>query len=363
MQNLTPLPPFGTDSPMNSRERVLTALNHQTPDRVPRNFWAEPPAWNRLFHHIGHKDKERLLTDLEIDIRVLDVPGPPETQEENGAFQNFWGERYFYQTTPWGPMREDISGALAGAKTFDDLLNFPWKSPDVFDYAGLPEQCQRWKDHALLYGFADIWERPALVRGMHGMFLDMVDRPEWVHFLSRKFTDFYKEDYTRAAESTGGRIDLFLLISDLGSQRGPLISLRMFREFIAPYIKEMCDLIHELGAKALFHSCGNIRPLISDLINLGVDVLDPIQPVGDMMPETLKSEFGDHLCFHGGIDMQQLLPQGSPEEVRAGAKRYEDILGQNGGYILAPAHLFQPDVPPENVLALYGKNSTAAPSP
>jgi len=341
---------------MNSRDRVLTALNHQIPDRVPRNFWAESPTWNRLFQHLGHEDKERLLVDLDIDMRSLDVPGPPEKQGEDGIVQNFWGERYFYRPTPWGPMREDVPGALATAKTFDDLLNFPWSSPDDFDYSSLPEQCERWKDRALLYGFADIWERPALVRGLQNMFLDMVDQPDWVHFLCRKFTDFYKEDYTRAAEVTMGRIDMFLLISDLGSQRGPLISKRMFREFIAPYIKEMCDLIHGLGAKVLFHCCGSIRPLIADLIELGVDILDPIQPIGDMVPETLKTEFGDRLCFHGGIDMQRLLPQGTPAEVRAGAQRYEDVLGMNGGYILAPAHLFQPDVPPENILAVYGKN-------
>ena len=127
----------------------------------------------------------------------------------------------------------------------------------------------------------------------------------------------------------------------------------MFREFIAPYLKEMCGLIHELGAKVLFHSCGSIRPLIPDLIELGVDILDPIQPVCDMTPETLKSEFGDKLCFHGGIDMQRLLPLGTPEEVRAEVGRYERVLGKDGGYILAPAHLFQPDVPPENVLAVY----------
>jgi len=338
---------------MNSRDRVLTALAHQTPDRVPRNFWAEPPAWNRLFQYLGHKDEERLLVDLEIDIRSLAMTAPPDTQDENGVFQNFWGERYIYQPTPWGPMREDIAGALSGATTFDELLNFPWKTPDIFDYSSLLPQCQRWKDYALLYGFADIWERPALVRGLQNMFIDMVDHPDWVHFLGRQFTDFYKEDYTRAAEATKGRIDLFLLISDLGSQRGPLMSKKMFREFIAPYIKEMCDLIHGLGAKVLFHSCGNIRPLMAELIELGVDILDPIQPTADMEPDALKTGFGNRLCFHGGIDMQHLLPQGTPEEVRAGARHYEEVLGTGGGYILAPAHLFQPDVPPENILAVY----------
>ena len=186
------------------------------------------------------------------------------------------------------------------------------------------------------------------------MFLDMATRPEWAHFLSRKFTDFYKEDYTRAAEATDGRIDLYLLISDLGSQHGPLISVDMFREFVAPYLREMVDCIHNLGGKVLYHSCGMIRPLIPELIESGIDVLDPIQPVGPgMSPDQLKAEFGDRLCFHGGIDMQHLLRRGSAEEVRKEVRRYCDVLGRGGGYILGPAHLFQPDVPPENILAVY----------
>ena len=166
---------------------------------------------------------------------------------------------------------------------------------------------------------------------------------------------FLREDYTRAAEASGGRIDLYLLISDLGSQPGPLISLAMFRQFVAPYLKEMVDCIHGLGGKVLYHSCGAIRPLIPELIALGVDVLDPIQPVGpEMAPERLKADFGDRLCFHGGIDMQQLAAarharRRSGPRSAATARR----LGRDGGYILGPAHLFQPDVPPENILAMY----------
>ena len=195
---------------------------------------------------------------------------------------------------------------------------------------------------------------PALVRGWEGMFIDMVERPEWVHFLARTFTDFYKEDYTRAAEATRGRIDLYLLISDLGSQAGPLISVSMFRQFVAPYIQEMTDCIHSLGGKVLYHSCGMIRPFIPDLIEAGIDVLDPIQPIGpSMAPESLKAEFGDRLCFHGGIDVQHLLVRGTPEEIQAEVRRYCTGLGHNGGYILGPTHLFQPDIPPENILAVY----------
>ena len=339
---------------MTSRERVLAALRHEQPDRTPRDFWAEPPALNRLFAHVGHADKERLLDSFGVDVRHLEAPAPAEREVGDGLFQNFWGERYDYNLTPWGPMREDAKGALAEAQSSSDLEAFDWPSPDCIDRSRLVKQCRRFENQALLYGFADVWQRPALVRGWEGMFLDMAERPEWAHFLSRKFTDFYREDYTRAAELTDGRIDLYLLISDLGSQRGPLISHRMFHEFVAPYLREMIDLIHGLGGKVLFHCCGAVDRFIPDLIALGIDILDPIQPATpDMQPERLMAEYGGRLAFHGGIDMQELLPKGTPAEVAAGARRYCDTLGAKGGYILAPAHLFQPDVPPENMLAVY----------
>ncbi len=339
---------------LSPRERVLMSLAHEEPDRTPCDFWAEPPTMRRLFAHLGHSGEERLLRALGVDVRHVSATMPPEREIGGGIHENMWGERYRYCDTAWGPMRDDVKGALAEAQSLAELEAFPWPSPDDVDYSGLAEDCRRQDDYALLYGFADIWQRPALVRGWERMFLDMVERPDWAHRLSRTFTDFYLEDYTRAAEVTGGRIDLYLVISDLGSQHGPLISLAMFREFVAPYLKEMCDHIHHLGGRVLFHSCGAIRAFIPDLIALGVDVLDPIQPVGEQMaPERLKANFGDRLAFHGGIDMQRLLPTGTPEEIRQEVRRYCEVLGKGGGYILAPAHLFQPDVPPESILALY----------
>lgn len=339
---------------MLPRERVLAALAHEAPDRTPRDFWAEPATLNRLFQHLGHADEERLLRDLGIDLRHLDAVNPPLRELGGGVFQNFWGERFIYQETAWGPMRQDVRGALADAQSLADLEAFAWPSPGVMDYSVLPELCRRHRDYALIYGFADVWQRPALVRGLEGMFFDMAARPDWVHFLCRKFTDFYLEDYTRAQERCGGRIDLFLLISDLGGQSGPLVSLAMFRELIAPYMREMIERIHQLGARVLFHSCGAIHPFIPDLIALGVDILDPIQPAApEMAPERLAAEFGGRLSFHGGLDMQRLLVHGTPAQVRQEAARYCVTLGSGGGYILAPAHLFQPDVPPENILAVY----------
>ena len=271
---------------MTSRERVLTALARRPTDRVPRDFWIEQPALRRLQAHLGLDDEEAVRRRLRIDVRHLHPVYPadtrlrpvsrgcassgpvargracPHARESLSVWQNYWGERFIWKQTPWGPMREDLPGALSEAASLEDLAAFAWPTPDRFDYSDLAEAAQRHDDYAQLYGFADVWQRPALVRGWEHMFLDMAARPEWAHFLCRKFTDFYKEDYTRAAEATGGRIDLYLLLSDLGSQAGPLISLPMFRDLVAPYLREMVDHIHSLGARVLYHSCGAIARFI-----------------------------------------------------------------------------------------------------
>lgn len=341
------------------RELVRQTLNHERPARLTRDFWAEPPTLRRLRAYLGAGDEEQVLQALGIDYRHLNAVEPPSRELSPGVWQNHWGERFIYRETPWGPMREDLPGALAGdlaasAEVPTAWETFPWPTPDDFDYSALAAQVDRHQDYGLIYGFADVWQRPALVRGWEHMFLDLAEAPDRVHFLCRRFTDFYKLDYTRAMEVSGGRLDLFLLLSDLGSQHGPLVSLPMFRTLIAPYLGEMIEHIHRLGARVLYHSCGDISPFIEDLLALGVDVLDPLQPVNEAMgPERLGEQYGGRVIFHGGIDMQGVLPRGTPEQVRAAVRHYCETLGADGGYILAPTHLFQPDVPPENIVAMY----------
>ena len=338
---------------MNSKERVIAAVKHRSVDRAPYDFWAEKAALERIYQTVQHRNFEKLLKDLHIDIRHIEAV-MPEEKNCGAFFQNYWGERYIYKQTPWGPVREDMPGALNNAAAIDDLKNFDWPSVNMFDYSNIKTLCDTYDDYAIIYGFADIWQRPALVRGMENALLDFILNPDWVHFLSRKFTDFYKEDYTRAFQASKGRIDIFLIISDLGGQNGPLISSDMFNEFVSPYLKELTDHIHNLGAYVMFHSCGMIYPYIEQLIEIGIDILDPIQPVApEMKPENLSKRFDGKICFHGGIDIQNLLPHGSPLEVKEEVRHYVSLLGREGGYICCPAHLFQPDIPPENVFAFY----------
>lgn len=336
---------------MDSRERVLLTLNGEATDRIPSNFRAEDVTLEKLFRASGMR-KDALCDAMDVDIRHIDAI-PPAEKKMGSFYQNYWGERYVYYDTEYGRVRDDIAGALHDAQTMEDLEKFPWISNDDFDYSHIAEQCDRYAGRAILYGNGDVWQRPGLVRGMENFMVDMYENPEFCHFLSRKYTDFYVEDYRRAFEKSGRRIDIFLIYSDLGTQRAPLISKDMLDEFVVPYLRRIADAIHEMGAKFFFHSCGMIEPFIPQLIDAGVDILDPLQPCAEQMqPEELQKRYGGKICFHGGLDVQRVVVQGTPEEVRREVARYREAFGSRR-YICCPSHLFQVDTPVENVFALY----------
>ena len=338
---------------VDGKARVAATLRHELTDRPAYDFWAEEATLNRLYEHLGYADLTRFLDALDVDIREV-APGlPAETALGGGVYQNYWGERYVYRDVPYGRMRDDLPGALAGCTSMTDIASFAWPRNDDVDFTGLRAQCDAVaaKGYAIRYGFADVWQRPCLVRGWENAMLDMYEHPDWMHRLSRIFTDFYREDFRRAWEASGGLIDLFTIYSDLGTQRGPLISPAMFGEFVAPYLGELVAWVHHLGSRVLFHSCGDVSVFIPDLIRLGVDVLDPIQPANERMAPRRLARYGSDLCFHGGIDTQTVLATGTPAQVRARVRQNDAVFGS--GYIVAPTHLFQPDAPAENIIAVY----------
>jgi len=338
---------------LTSRERVLAAVDHQRPDRVPADIWAEPEVWIRLRKDLGVRSDDEVRDLLNVDVRYLSPIYPPDV-EKDGVRQNMWGERWARANTPWGENWEHIAGALAGASSLEELEAFLWPTCDDADYSTLAEQCDRYDGYAIAYGNADIFERPALVRGLENMLCDTALNPSWVEYLTKVFLDYFVEDFIRTMEATGGRIDIYYALTDLGTQSGLLQSLDTFWRFIAPPIRTLADLVHGHGVKFMFHSCGAVREAIPELIELGVDILNPIQPAAvGMEPEALKRDFGRELCFHGGIDVQYLLPLETPEAVRREVRRRTEILGAGGGYIIAPSHNLQQDIGTENILAMY----------
>jgi uroporphyrinogen decarboxylase len=184
--------------------------------------------------------------------------------------------------------------------------------------------------------------------------IDLLDATELATYLMDRFTGFYVAYFDRMFTAAEGRIDILRIADDLGTQHGLLVSPRLFDRFFAPRLGKLIDMAHSHGVRVMFHSCGAIVPFVERIIALGVDILDPIQVAADGMdPQGIKDRFGSRICLHGAIDTQYVLPRGAPDDVANAVRRIIGILGAGGGFILAPTHVLQTDVPTENVLALY----------
>jgi len=349
---------------MTSKERVLAAVNLTQPDRVPMDFHANPWVYERLHRDLGtstHQDVlKRLRSDI-VDIRgVVDPkyrgPVPPSRDLGDGVRENFWGFRQKVMETATGPEDSFVEFVLANAASIEDLEHHRWPSPDWFDFDGFAERLGEWQDFAVMASGASVFQHATFLRGFEYLLADMAAQPDMAHWLLDRFTNFYLEFFDRMLSAAHGKIDILRAADDLGTQHGLLFSPDMFRTFIKPRLKKLVDMTHSHGVKFLFHSCGAIVPFIEDLIEIGVDILDPLQAAAKgMEPEALKHAFGSRVCLHGGICTQYLLPEATPEEVRGEVQRRIAILGAGGGYILAPCHVLQTDISTENILAMSAK--------
>ncbi len=239
------------------------------------------------------------------------------------------------------------------AEKAEDIINLDWLRPDQFDYESFKREVDSYQGKAVGIGGPGMYQYSTFMRSAEKLYMDMALNPDLAKAVFNKFVDFELEYYERQFIAADGQIDILLCNDDYGTQISMLFSVPMWREFFKENTKKMADLAHKYGAYYMQHSCGAIRPIIPELIDCGVDLLDPIQKVEGLDPESLQRDFGGKITFHGGIDTQWLLPGGTPEEVAAESRRFIDVLGQNGGYILAPSQGLQNDVPVENVEALY----------
>jgi uroporphyrinogen decarboxylase len=248
---------------------------------------------------------------------------------------------------------------LEGDIGISDIENYTWPDPDHYDYSVIPTLCEKYGDYAILnvgnrLNRTSVLKAAMYLRGMQQLMIDMALNPPLVKVLLEKIADYYLAHNERIFKAGEGLIDIFMMGDDFGTQKGLLISPEMFRKFFAPKLKEFAAQAKSYGLKVMLHSCGSIRELIPDIIEIGVDILNPIQThAKGMIPEELKKEFGDRICFHGGIDIQRTLPFGTTEDVEREVKHRIRILGKEGGYILASTHNIQSDTPIENVLRMY----------
>jgi uroporphyrinogen decarboxylase len=368
---------------MNSRERVVMALEHREPDRPPVDLGGtvsgiHSKAYANLIKKIkpdlevrvDPRDVQQLakldeivLNKLDVDFRHVSLRTVPGSggiviDERTGrlSFVDEWGIK-------WGrnPNYYDmIDHPLINADN-EDLENYKWpdpKNPDRF--TGLREEARDLylnTDYAIQADafFGGIYECAWWLRGFENFTVDMYKRQDFAELLLDKILELYTEFYTEYLNQVGPFIQVIDYNDDIGMQTGPLISPNMFNKYLKPRYRKLFNLIHsKTNAKLFMHTCGAVRRYIPDLIEIGLDLLNPVQPLAvEMEIGGLKRDYGEKLSFHGGIDIQRLLPHGSSTEVRSEVKRIELLGGKGGGYVLAGAHNIQGDTPVENIFAMF----------
>jgi len=341
---------------MTPKERVLAAINHQQPDRVPIQTYLTPEIEAQLAGHLGSAD---ILAALGVDFRGVGprFTGVERPVPEGCASVDEWGTGYIMKEYPGGTYPEPFHQPLAHLASLDDVNAYPWPRIDDYDFSGLRARCEAVSDYAVCLGGAgmpDIVNGVGRGRGMEQVLLDIMTQDEVGVAVIDRRCDFYYDYCRRALETAGDLIDILCPGEDCGNQLGPMFDPVVFDRFFRPRLQRFYDLGHAFGCKVMMHSCGSTRRLMPRFIEMGLDVLDAVQPEpAGMNPDEVKQEFGDKLAFCGMISTQHTLPHGTEAECRAEARHRIDVIGKGGGYIFSPAHCIQPDTPIENVLAIY----------
>jgi uroporphyrinogen decarboxylase len=254
-----------------------------------------------------------------------------------------------------GVYKECVHFPLAQYQTLNEIKqNYKWPNPDWWDYSGISDQIKGFEDYPVKGGGSEPFLVYKDLRGHEQAFVDLATHPEIVHFCLEKLFALCYENTVRIYEQIPGNVQLSFVGEDFGSQQMLMYSPNHIREFFIPRMKRMIDLVHKAGAFVFFHSDGAIRDIIPDMVEAGVDVIDPIQWRCEGMDRSeLKDSFGDKVIFHGAVDNQYTLAFGTVDEVRQEVVDNINLLGMGGGYIIGPCHNIQPISPPENIIAMY----------
>jgi len=347
---------------LSPRTRVQMAIGHQATDRPPINYVGTPEANAALCAHLGLADNAQLMMHLGVDLWPI-VPrfiGPvPKVGMVSiyGPGEDIWGVVRQPVTNQFGVYYEVVHYPLAHAQQASDVDAHQWPRWDWFDWDSIGRQieeiCRR-DDHYITIFCGSPFEDAQMMCGMERFLTMLALDPELAYRIMEHITTFMCGYMERAIAAGQGRIDMVRLSDDIAGQDGLLMSPQTWRQCLRPQLKRLVDLAHRLGVKARYHSDGAIWPLLDDLVEVGIDVLNPLQfGAGDMTPEDLKARYGSVLTFDGGIDTQHVLPHGTVQEVVEHVGARIRVLGAAGGYIMNTCHNVQPDVPVANVLAAY----------
>jgi uroporphyrinogen decarboxylase len=366
---------------MSHRERVLRAMNHREPDRVPldlggtRSTSLVVEGYERLSRHLGDHAPPRIfskwlniahpsdamLKRFDIDTRSLSQGSPENWQDIVFPDDSYEDEWRVVRSRPAGSLYYDLTKPpFLGEPTLADLERFPWPDPHdsgrCRDLAEAAARLHQGTEYAVILNMpGGIVHQAQFLRGFEDWFTDLIVHPTFFQALMEKLADLWIEMAKDELDAVGNNIDICFCGDDLAFQDGPMMSMDLYRKMIKPHHRRLFGYIQSRSsAKIVYHSCGSVVHLIPDLIEMGVDALNPVQvSAKGMDTQRLKQEFGKDICFWGAIDTQRALPFGSPATVEAEVKRRIDDLGPGGGYVLCAVHNIQADVPPQNICTMY----------
>jgi uroporphyrinogen decarboxylase len=367
---------------MNHRERYLAAIQHKPVDKVPTDMWATIEVQEKLCDYFGIKTGKGsgkmagiefngggLSRDVDGIVELLDkldidgcfnlmppylgkIPEPPSGYK----YADEWG--LLYKPTGHGTGSYDEifpPPALAAAQTIEDLDAYNWPDPDLFDYDILPGLADRCGDRAIGIGYTAPFFYYNILRGYQQSLEDLLLAPEFAHHFIKKISDVFIQKHRRAYQAIKGKAHLSQVTDDYGDQNGLLISPKTFSKFFEQPQRRSMELAKEYGLYVFHHDDGDIRLLLPKLIDMGINILNPVQwRCGNWDLADLKQKYGDKICFHSAVDNQHTLPFGTPDDVRKEVKWLIETLASNQtGLIIGPCHNLQSNTPVENIIALY----------
>ncbi len=337
---------------MTPRERVLTAFDHQEPDRVPRWCGASEEFWAKAKRELN-LDDEGLRKRFGDDFRrvLARYAGPAFSLSPEASSRTVFGvERH---GLGYG---HPISHPLASA-TLCQIHDYPWPDPAWMDVSHLREEIKKYNGHYAILGgdWSPFWHDAIDLLGMENLYLKMYDEPEVVEAVFTHVTDYYLAVNQKIFDAVGEMVDIFFIGNDFGCQTGPLLGEDLFRQFIFPHLKRLIDMGHAYKLKVMLHSCGAVSELIPAMIDAGLDGLHALQPdCRGMDLARLKSEFGHKIIFNGAIDSHHVLIKGTPDLVRQKTREVLDLMKAGGGYIAGASHdTILEETPLENVLVMF----------
>ncbi len=357
---------------MNSRERVIAAINHRRPDRVPLDGYWRTDVWAKLEGHFETTDAEAISETLGLDIRCSTlepsaafqeraIPSPWQLESigmgrnnlvilrENGWLEDEYG--ICRAPTSTGQFWVYAYHPLAEAG-LEEVKAYQFPDPKAPErYQGVLSDVARWKGSHFVYAelwniFKTSWE----LRGFERYMMDLILEPRWVETLADKALE---HRIAQSKQLVRCGVDMIMISGDIAMQEGMMLSPQIWRNYFKPRLRTWLEEVRREGdIYFMFHSDGNMEPVFGDLVEIGFDLINPIQPEC-MDVVDIKRRFGDQVCLHGTISCQRTLPFGTPEDVEAEVRQRIDCCGRGGGLILSPSNTITPDVPLENILALY----------